>query len=339
MAAAERIPVRLDFEIWPGTLGPLQETPPRRAGSVRRTTSVHSTWPGGFAGPFVAVCTGRDLLTRADGEARTSGSAAVTLTTEADSKVVAAVDDRTLQALVGVDLGRGFRRAAAAVTEPGALLATLLDDAPAAALVSGSSRIRAEAEATGSLPAATARMALPVVCVGRRDGGMARSRAAGRPLLGQGPPAGRLERDDDPLGWHHESALPLLAMRRRRRIDVWIADREVRVDSHFRDSRMDPDGVEASVHEYEVEMTARGEDLVVEHLTVRARTLPGPDCPGAVTSAQDVVGTPLAAMRATVRERLHDPHSCTHLDDQLRALADVPFLLAALTDDRSTGGA
>jgi hypothetical protein len=168
---------------------------------------------------------------------------------------------------------------------------------------------------------------------------MSGARAVGLPLLGQGPPAGRLERDDDPLAWHDEPSLPLLAMRRRRRIDVWVEDGEVRVDSHFRDSRMDPDGVETSVHEYEVEMVATGDDLEVTKVEVRARTLPGPDCPGAVASAQDVVGTPLAAMRATVRERLRDPHSCTHLDDQLRALADVPFLVAALTADRSAGGA
>jgi Protein of unknown function (DUF2889) len=173
----------------------------------------------------------------------------------------------------------------------------------------------------------------PVVCIGRREGGMARSRAAGRPLVGQGPPAGRLERDDDPLAWHDEPPLPLLAMRRRRRIDVWREDGTVRVDSYFRDSRMEPDAVETAVHEYEVEMVAAGADLEIASVEVRARTLPGPDCPGAVASAQDVVGTPLAALRATVRERLRDPHSCTHLDDQLRALADVPFLLAELASD------
>src|SRR5262245_3363027 len=135
MSTAERIPVLLTYERWPGTLGPLQTTPARRAASIRRTTSVHSTWPDGFAGPYVAICTGRDLRTDAVGGAHAVADAELTLRSEPGTKVVAAVDDPALQALVGADLQRGFRRAAGALVEPGPLLAMLLDDAPAAALV------------------------------------------------------------------------------------------------------------------------------------------------------------------------------------------------------------
>lgn len=336
--AQQRIPARLDVEIWPGTIGPLQETPPRRAGSVRRTTSVQSTWPDGFAGPLVAVCTGRDLVTDSAGGVVPIAEAAFRITTAAASRVVAAVDDARLADLVDANLAGGFRKAAAGLTavEPGSVPALLLDDAPAAVFVSASSPLRADIEQTGTMPVGTSRMVMPVVCVGRAGPAMSGARATGRPLLGQGPPAGRLERDDDPFAWHEEPPLPVLAMRRRRRIDVWQEDDVVRVDSYFRDSRLDPDGTETSVHEYDVEVVATSGALRIAEITVRARTLPGPDCPGAVASAQDVVGTTLPELRATVRQRLRDSHSCTHLDDQLRALADAPFLLGELagTPDR-----
>jgi hypothetical protein len=69
---------------------------------------------------------------------------------------------------------------------------------------------------------------------------------------------------------------------------------------------------------------------VIRTIEVRARILPGPDCPGAVASAQLVVGQPLASLRAFVRGAMRDDTICTHLNDQLRSLADVPALVSAL---------
>ena len=55
--------------------------------------------------------------------------------------------------------------------------------------------------------------------------------------------------------------------------------------------------------------------------------LPYPECPGATANIQRLVGTPLAELRATVLERLAKTAGCTHLNDALRALADVHRLL------------
>jgi hypothetical protein len=212
----------------------------------------------------------------------------------------------------------------------GSLLALLLDDLPGAALVSGSGRLRAVIEATGDLPG-FADVELPVVCIGRRpDGAMARSRRQGRPLIGQGPPCGDLARLDDPLAWPEEPRLPPHGMRRLRRVDVARVDDRIVIDSHFRDSYMESSGLESSVHEYEVVVTAGADDNTIRTVDVRPRVLPGPDCPGAVASAQAVVDQPLDQLRQFVRVEMRDDTICTHLNDQLRSLADVPALLNAL---------
>src|SRR5215469_8466706 len=47
--------------------GSVLSAPPRRAGSVRRTTTMDFTWPDGLAGDTVLDGRGRDLLTGGDG--------------------------------------------------------------------------------------------------------------------------------------------------------------------------------------------------------------------------------------------------------------------------------
>ena len=43
-----------------------------------------------------------------------------------------------------------------------------------------------------------------------------------------------------------------------------------------------------------------------------------------------IVGTPLGELRTTVLERLSGTRGCTHLNDAMRALAEVPTLLTEL---------
>jgi len=228
----------------------------------------------------------------------------------------------------------GFRKAAGTAVPNlgGSLLGLLLDDLPAAALVAGQVPIRVGIEVTGEPPDWVGRdgIPLPMVCIGRKaDGVMEQRRRAGTPLLGQGPPAGDLRRPDDPYAWPDAPAMPVHSMRRLRRTDVRVVGDAIVVDSHFRDSYLEQTGVETAVHEYDVALTA-GRDGVIRELDVCARVLPGPDCPGAVASAQRVVGQRLETLREFVRGELRGDTICTHLNDQLRSLADVPFLAAAL---------
>jgi hypothetical protein len=97
---------------------------------------------------------------------------------------------------------------------------------------------------------------------------------------------------------------------------------------------MEQTGVESAVHEYDVVVTAGVDDAVIRTVDVRARVLPGPDCPGAVESAQRVVGEPLESLRTFVRGELRGDTICTHLNDQLRSLADVPTMVRLLSRRR-----
>lgn len=57
------------------------------------------------------------------------------------------------------------------------------------------------------------------------------------------------------------------------------------------------------------------------------RSLPYDECPLAVHNVTALAGTPL---RTTVLGRLRGPLGCTHLNDMLRTLADVPELARRL---------
>lgn len=329
--------VVLHYEIWPGTLGPAAGSPPRRPGTVRRTTSIDSLWPDGVGGDLHLVARGRDLGTGTDGVATVLDTIALSVPTEGRGKLIAGdlraePDEPRLVGLVGASAMAGLRKGVATHLPDldGTLLGLLLDDLPGAALVSGSASIRGDIIRNGLKPMPGMSPPGPAICAGRVAGKVAdRSAAAGMPYLGQGPPAPSLLVEDDPLAWHEQPELPPESMRRRRRTDVRVEHDEVHVDSHFRDSYIELDGVETAVHEYEVEAVLAREGLVVRSIEVRARVLPNPDCPGAMASAQRLVGTSIVDVRGRVRAEFRGETTCTHLNDQLRSLADVPFLLRA----------
>ena len=114
-------------------------------------------------------------------------------------------------------------------------------------------------------------------------------------------------------------------MRRRRRTDVRLADHhQLLVEHHFRDTYADTDA-EQVMHEYLVDATFDGTRRLTE-LRVDARVLPWHECPGAVASAQRIVGVALDDIAARVRAELAGASTCTHLNSTLRALADVRAL-------------
>ena len=58
--------------------------------------------------------------------------------------------------------------------------------------------------------------------------------------------------------------------------------------------------------------------------------LPWFECPEAAGSAERLVGRPLDGLRASVRAEFLGTSTCTHLNDALRALEDVPALVRHL---------
>jgi hypothetical protein len=146
----------------------------------------------------------------------------------------------------------------------------------------------------------------------------------------KGTPVPDLRHPDDPEGWHAFTEQDgKIGMRRARRIDVWLDDVIV-IDSAFQDSATTPTGGRAAVHEYRLNVTADPKSLQILSITAEPRILPFAECPSAALNMSRLIGSTLPELRAKVLTELRGTAGCTHLNDALRALADVPMLLRHL---------
>lgn len=342
-----------------GPHDPVVDMAPRRPGWVRRTTTIDTTRPEGLDGPSAVDARARDLLTDDEGVGSVLAAASFEARLESPGGLVlelsGADHDDELAALVGVPVRSGFRaRAAQAIAalqgdDPCVILLNqLLDDLPGATLVAGFALQHAASVAGRDIvrdagPASDERApdsAGPDLMLGQADlcaGWAADSimfttlRSTGTIMTPLGPAAPPLLTGDDPDAWHEVAPLPPHGMRRLRRLDLGPVDADgtCAFDGHFRDSHVDGDGLETCVHEYAVAGRIDSRRSTVSTIETQARVLPWQECPGAVGSAQRVVGMPLDQLRPMVRGELTGSSTCTHLNDTLRSLHDIPGLLAA----------
>ncbi|EUA37371.1 DUF2889 domain-containing protein [Mycobacterium avium] len=202
---------------------------------------------------------------------------------------------------------------------------TLLDDVPVATLISGhalsASGVLGEFTRSGYLPVADQ-------CAGFVTGGLLMtSFEKGDPAVVTGPIAPNLD-DDDPHAWHEMAPLPLHAMRRRRRLDVYdVGPGRTGIDAMFRDTYVRADGAETIIHEYTLEAAVDTESGVIVESEATPRVLPWQECPGAVASASRITGMTLGELHFRVRQELFGTSTCTHLNDLLRSVADAEALL------------
>ena len=295
---------------------------------ITRVASVDITWPDGPFAPMVLTGRGRDDV---DGVVATASMRAVVDFARGKTITALTVDpdpDDVAAALLGQRASLRVRD----LLDPrdGSLRTVLLDDVAGATLISGyaltlsdgigASRARnASAAADGT---STEPFKLPLdVCAGWATGSaMPIALATGEPVL----TVGRAAPHDDDL-----EALPPLSMRRRRRLQ---ADRDgdvLHVTSMFRDTYTDADGAETVVHEYDLVASIDLRTRTVTAIDATPGQLPGPDCPRAAGSAARVVGRSLDDVRAFVRAELVGVTTCTHLNDALRAVGDLGWLLSA----------
>ncbi|HVU72046.1 MAG TPA: DUF2889 domain-containing protein [Mycobacteriales bacterium] len=321
--------------LWPGTVGPATSTPPRAPGSVRRTSTVDIRRPDGLLGNIVLEGRARDLVTNRDGTTEILGETRTHLRIDVRSRTVQSVesdgDVYGLVQLVGARAGGGFRKALDDALpdrrDDGSLLMLLLDETPGTTLISGSALARALGDhAKKNLDPS----AMVDVCAGWEDGGVMveSTRAGSFTYYGQGPAAPELRAGDDALAWHAVDPLDVWDTRRARRIDVTVDD-VIHVEGLFRDSCIIADGTEQVIHEYTVLLEADPDSLVVTRASATPGVLPGPQCPKAADSAHRIVGRSLPEIRRLVRDTFAGPTTCTHLNDELRALGDVHALVKA----------
>jgi len=320
--------------------------PVRAANSIRRTTSIDVSWPDGVDKPRLFVGRVRDYRT---GEAGNPG-------TELDHAELRAVldDDKTirsisatpepsrLQELVGHRAGGHLRMFIRDImpelVENAVPIYLVLDDLSGSALVSNIAwsmwdpALMLDRRADMSNEDFEAMMAGRAnVCWGLAEGnsGLTFRRDVSEVAAAD---AGELRNPADPLGWHEFAENEGYGFRRARRIDVWRdpASGLLTIDSAFQDSAKKKDGGRTAIHEYLLRVTADPDTLEVLSLEPVPRILPFPECPGAVANTQRLVGSSLADIRDEVLRQLRGPEGCTHLNDAMRALADVPVLVKSL---------
>ena len=336
--------------------GPAGPVPARRLRSIRRSTTIDITFPDGPGTELQPVgmrLTGRarDAVTvdpshppRVVAEARVDA-------TLADRRIVSidgAPGGERLAALIG-ERGGGHLRGVIDERLPGERdagtpLYLLLDDISGISLIANVAWTRwpdrpgafrapsqrdMEGVCIGFAPGSSALLEVAEQLVASREDERA-EREPGRRMQA----VGGLARDDDPDGWHEAPPLPPVSTRRARFIDVTEVDGELQIEAGFQDSAGDPSGGRMAIHEYRLSATAElgdgGASAVLTSIEPRAHVLPFRECPSAVATAQSVVGVALGDLRRIVLERMGRTGGCTHLNDALRALADVPGLFGSL---------
>ncbi|GAB2857400.1 DUF2889 domain-containing protein [Nocardioides pacificus] len=318
--------------------GPADASPPRRPGSVRRTTTIDMTWVDGMGTDLVLRGRGRDLRTSSAPDA-----GGVEELAAHDMRVVVA-PDRSISAitstpawpqladLVGARSGSGFRARLGDRLPPGAVdegpLHLMLDDLPGATLISGFAfaqwvPVERLLAVLGSTPSGRS---MEGICTGFMPGSSGLAPDGSSRWTHRTQEVRPLESSPDPLAWHDIDAIAEVSMRRARRIDVWVEGATIHVDAMFQDSSTRPQGGRVAVHEYTLTATADLATRTLRSVEPVPRVLPYAECPLAVRNAGSLVGTPLDELRHVVLERLAGVAGCTHLNDALRALADVPRL-------------
>ncbi|PEQ13050.1 hypothetical protein B2G71_09510 [Novosphingobium sp. PC22D] len=322
--------------------------PIRPADSIRRTTSIDVSWPDGPEAERKMVGRARDVLTPAQGGApHVLAQGEFRLRMKEDKTITAIAADPDpggVATLVGERGGGHLRMILAervpSLIETGAPLYLVLDDISGTALVSAfawsqwypdwAAKFR---ERMGEGEMAKMMEQRVNVCWGLQEGN-----SGVRP---EGPPdnvadadAGELRNPADPEGWHHFHEEEGPGFRRARRIDVTRDEAAgvLRIDSAFQDSAKQRSGGRVAIHEYLLRATVDMTTREILALEPEARILPFSECPGAVHNVSRLLGRRIDEIRDDVLAQLRGPEGCTHLNDALRALAEVPRLASDLRE-------
>jgi len=310
------------------------------------------SWPNGPGADRLMIGRVRDYVTPADGgpsggQGRTLAEAEMRATLAQDKTITSITADPApprMSELVG-QRGGGHLRMIISEIMPDLLaeaapLYLALDDISGTALVSAFAwsqwypdwveRMHA------SLPAGEMEKMIAGrvnVCWGLQEGnsGVSGKMTGGASQVASAD-AGELRNPADMAGWHEFPESDGAGFRRARRIDVTYDDAAglIRIDSSFQDSAVRKEGGRLAIHEYNLAATVDANTLELLTITPEAHVLPFSECPGAVHNTQRLVGTRLPDIRASVLAMLRGPQGCTHLNDALRALAEVPSLAANL---------
>jgi len=319
---------------------PAGHAPPRRSGSARRTSSIDVSWPDGREGNLRFDARARDVVTpRAGGAPIVCAEDAYVARIGRDRTVLAIEATparKAMPQLVGKRGGGHLRMALEEVMPEERRNATplylILDDISGASLVAGWAWSLWDPQWLETMRKAMNDPAMSKsfpdragICSGFAPGSSAFTENVDR----NPTPVPDLRNPADPDGWHAFTEQKNIGMRRARRIDVWV-DELIHIETAFQDSASTPAGGRAAVHEYRLSATADPVTRQLLSAQAEPRILPFPECTNAPGNLQRLLGTPLPELRARVLAELRGTAGCTHLNDVMRALAEVPALVEHL---------
>lgn len=320
---------------------PSQVTPPdRRPGSLRRTVVMRSLWPEGVTGGIHLAGTARDLWT-GPAAARAIAEEHVDVMLTPDKVIAEATgrrEDVPWPLFAGLRPGGQLRKLMAQHLPQDVAEATLLHR-----LVDelGGTSFMATAAWHGWLPDgieefeaavdAPSMLDRPVegLCISFRPGSPAMT-PDGRTnrVSSSHPLAGLPFRADDPLAWHPFDRANGPNLWRIRYTDIWFDGPWLHAAGAFQDScamRDNPDR-RTLFHEYVFSAIVDPVDFTLADIVVTAGSLPFSTCLDAPATARGLIGRPLAEFGALVPVMLAGAGGCTHLNEVLRNLSDVPAL-------------
>ncbi len=294
----------------------------------------------------------RDEVNDAEGNVRVDSAAVFDVATSGGlvSELVCDPPELDVEPLVGQPLRQGFRARVRAQHDGGGRpLGLLLDDVSGGLIAAGyvhaidgaysSGAARGASRGTSTIERDETPRGFQQadLCSGwRADGTMMVAIRAGEPL--PFAPTASVPEIPGGAGWP-EHPIPLPGLRRYRRMDVVreATDDDVdvwRVDAWFRDTHRNARGDCGALHEYTVHLVARVADHAIVDVRAIPHALPWDECPAAGDMVGKLAGIRLDDLRSEVPKVLRGIESCTHLTNELRELADVPYLAALLRDDR-----
>lgn len=317
----------------PGPRDVLTALPSPPPGTARRTVSIEVTPAPTWDRGLTIVATARDLLAGPDGAGRELEARELTVTLDTASRITALsgdLPDPVRDGLAGASAVRGFRAHLATLAdaglEPDSLASALLDDLPTVRLISGYAMMM---ERPRLFPASDRPSPMLGICTGWAPGATADGRIrAGTRLLGMVPSAPALaSMTQAATDFHAEPPARPGSMRRRRILDLTPRGDTFEVFEYFRDSHLDAELREGSLHEYVVRASvSAGDPPLLTGIDAEPRALPFPECPLAAPRVADLVGTSTHEIVGAVKTRLSGTRGCTHLNDVLRFLRYVPAL-------------
>ncbi len=310
--------------------------PVRWPNSVRRTSSIDVSWPEGREGAMQMDGRARDIFTPGNGHS---------IQVRAEDDFVARVDmERTIQSintnptrkkigqLVGERGGGHLRKVLQEIIPEeranASPLYLILDDISGISLISGWAWSQWDPEWQEKMKQAKEERSLSMegVCIGFRPGSNALNPDFDFQLIADAP-APDLRNPKDPEGWHAFTDQQGVGMRRARRIDVWQVNNQIKIDAAFQDSASSSRGGRMVLHEYHLTASADPKTLTLQSIEAHPKVLPFPECTSAPAQLSGLKGTAISSLRETVLDQLSGTSGCTHLNDALRALAEVPALV------------